>query len=114
MRSIRSITSITCGRAPSAANRPAHSGTPNCYASFIEDRAGTTLAHEFKLIDNIMWSNDYPHNEGTWPHSQQAIERELQRFDEAERAKILGYNAARVFGFDPDYLLKRRRSVALQ
>ena len=65
------------------------------------------------MIDNIMWSNDYPHNEGAWPHSQQAIERQFHRFDESERAKILGYNAARLFGFDPEALLRRRGLAAV-
>ena len=46
-----------------------------------------------------MWANDYPHHEGTWPHSAQAIERTMGNLDDLERAKILGLNAARVFGF---------------
>ena len=27
--------------------------------------------------DNFMWANDYPHHEGTWPHSAEAIERTM-------------------------------------
>jgi predicted TIM-barrel fold metal-dependent hydrolase len=46
-----------------------------------------------------MWSNDYPHHEGSWPHSAEAIERQLGRLSEEARAKVLGLNAARVFGF---------------
>ena len=47
-----------------------------------------------------MWANDYPHHEGTWPHSSQAIERTMAGLDETARAKILGLNAAAFFGFD--------------
>ena len=44
-----------------------------------------------------MWANDYPHHEGTWPHSAAAIERTMPDLDDAARAKILGLNAARFF-----------------
>jgi len=46
-------------------------------ASFQEDVAGLRLAEQFNLVDNFMWANDYPHAEGSWPHSAEAIEREM-------------------------------------
>ena len=46
-----------------------------------------------------MWGNDYPHHEGTWPHSAQAIERTMGGLGDAARARVLGLNAARFFGF---------------
>jgi predicted TIM-barrel fold metal-dependent hydrolase len=52
------------------------------------------------LADNFMWGNDYPHHEGTWPHSAEAIERTMGGLSDGARAKILGLNAARLFGFD--------------
>ena len=69
------------------------------FATFQEDKPGLDLAREHGLVDNFMWANDYPHHEGTWPHSAEAIERTMTNLDDAERAKILGLNAARVFGF---------------
>lgn len=70
------------------------------FASFQEDPAGLDLAREHDLVDCFMWANDYPHHEGTWPHSAAAIERTMARFDETERAKLLGLNAARLFKFE--------------
>ena len=46
-----------------------------------------------------MWANAYPHHEGTWPHSPEAIERQMGKMAEDTRRKVLGENAARVFGF---------------
>jgi predicted TIM-barrel fold metal-dependent hydrolase len=69
------------------------------FSSFQEDRAGLELAVTYGLIDNFMWANDYPHHEGTWPHSAAAIERTMGRLNEEQRAKILGLNAARLFSF---------------
>lgn len=73
----------------------------NCYVSFGEDRAVISLAEEFDIVDNLMWANDYPHHEGTWPRSEQAIYRTLgDKLSEESRAKVLGLNAAKCFGFD--------------
>lgn len=69
-------------------------------STFQEDAAGLRLAEEYRLIDNIMWANDYPHQEGTWPHSAPAIERTMSGLSETARAKVLGLNAARMFRFD--------------
>ena len=78
----------------------------NGFASFQEDKVGLDLAREHNLVDNFLWANDYPHHEGTWPHSPQAIERTMAMLNEQERTKILGLNSARIFGFPiPDKYL---------
>jgi len=83
--------------------RPKLQGLPSDYyrahgfASFQEDPAGLALAEKFNLEGNFMWANDYPHHEGTWPHSAEAIERTMPELNERQRAMILGLNAARLF-----------------
>lgn len=73
----------------------------NCFSTVCEDRSSLMLCEAFGLQDNLMWANDYPHHEGTWPHSAEAIERTFRdHVSEETRAKILGLNAARIFGFD--------------
>lgn len=69
------------------------------FASFQEDRVGLDLAREHGLVDTFLWANDYPHHEGTWPHSAQAIERTMGHLTDAERARILGLNSAEIFKF---------------
>ncbi len=90
--------------------RPKLQGPPSDYfrsngaSSFQEDESGLLLAEQYDLWDNFMWVNDYPHHEGTWPHSAATIERTMQNMNDDQRAKILGLNAKRMFGFDlPDY-----------
>ena len=83
----------------------------NGAATFQEDPAGLDLAVKYNLVDNFMWANDYPHAEGTWPHSAEAIEREMGALNDDQRAQILGLNAARMFKFDSDKLLARRPSA---
>ena len=70
------------------------------FASFQEDPAGLALAEPMRLADNFMWGNDYPHHEGTWPHSAEAIERTMGHLSDTTRARVLGLNAARLFGFE--------------
>ncbi len=69
----------------------------NGFASFQEDAPGLDVAREHGLVNNFMWANDFPHHEGTWPHSSAAIERTMNKLTDGERAKILGLNCARVF-----------------
>jgi predicted TIM-barrel fold metal-dependent hydrolase len=80
-------------------------------ASFQEDPVGLDVGVKYGLVDNYLWANDYPHHEGSWPHSAQAIERQMGNLTEEVRAKILGLNAARIFKFDVDALMKRRATA---
>jgi predicted TIM-barrel fold metal-dependent hydrolase len=86
--------------------RPKLQGLPsdyfrsNGFSTFQEDKSGIDLAREHNLVNNFMWANDYPHHEGSWPHSAAAIERGMINLNDQERAKILGLNAAKVFGFE--------------
>jgi predicted TIM-barrel fold metal-dependent hydrolase len=73
----------------------------NCFATFQDDPAGLKLADAYDLADNFLWANDYPHHEGSWPYSAEAIERNMGGLAEESRAKILGLNAARLFDLDP-------------
>ena len=81
--------------------------------AFQEDRTGLALALQFNLVDNFLWSNDYPHHEGSWPHSAEAIERQMGGFSDDQRAKILGLNAVRMFNFDAARLLKYRERATV-
>ena len=69
-------------------------------ASIGEDRSALLMMEPYKLQDNLMWANDFPHHEGSWPYSAPAIERLFGDMSETNRAKLLGLNAARFFGFD--------------
>ena len=84
------------------------------FASFQEDQAGLLLARECGLVDNFLWANDFPHHEGSWPYSAQAVERTMGHLDDGERAKILGLNAARIFKFDvPERFLNHDDAAAV-
>ena len=68
----------------------------HCFATFQEDHVGLEAAEHYDLVDNLMWANDYPHHEGSWPHSAASIERQMDGLSDDSRAKILGLNAKRV------------------
>lgn len=76
------------------------------FASFQDDEVGLELARAHDLVGNFLWANDYPHHEGSWPHSAEAIERTMSGLTDEERARILGLNAAELFKFPiPDEFL---------
>ena len=55
-------------------------------------------------VDKICWGSDYPHYEGTYPHSRKAIRHTFNDIPEADVRAMLGENAARLYGFDMDAL----------
>ncbi len=71
----------------------------NVAATFIDDEAGLRT---WDLIgaDNIMWSNDYPHTDSSWPNSREVIARETAHLPDDVKAKVLAGNAAALYGFD--------------
>jgi len=50
--------------------------------------------------DNSMWSNDYPHQNSTWPNSKRYIERNLGHLPADVKRKLLHTTAAKLFDID--------------
>jgi predicted TIM-barrel fold metal-dependent hydrolase len=67
---------------------------------FISDRAGVEDRHRIG-IDNITWECDYPHSDSTWPHSPEAMAKQVEGVPEDDVAKITHENAMRIYQFDP-------------
>ncbi len=86
---------------PKLAHLPSDYFRMHGYASFQEDPVGLELIEDHGLTENMMWANDYPHHEGSWPHSAAAIERQMGHLADATRSNVLGLNAARLFDLDP-------------
>jgi predicted TIM-barrel fold metal-dependent hydrolase len=55
-------------------------------------------------VDRIMWGNDYPHVEATFPYTREALRFALHDVEPAEVAAMLGGNAAEVYPFDMEQL----------
>lgn len=51
-------------------------------------------------VERIMWGQDYPHPEGTFPHSREALRHTMSGLDADEIHAMVTGNACRVFGFD--------------
>jgi predicted TIM-barrel fold metal-dependent hydrolase len=69
----------------------------NMSATFITDRNGIENRHGVG-VDNMMWSSDYPHHGNDWPYSRMTIDSMMSHIDRDERRRIVGANAARIFG----------------
>ena len=55
-------------------------------------------------LDKFMWGSDYPHDEGTYPYTREALRQVFSDWPEEDLRKILGENAAELYDFDLDAL----------
>jgi predicted TIM-barrel fold metal-dependent hydrolase len=55
-------------------------------------------------VENIMWGNDFPHPEGTWPYTRRFLRDRFWDIPVDETAQILGLNQAAFYGFDLEAL----------
>ncbi|HSV82460.1 MAG TPA: amidohydrolase family protein [Ramlibacter sp.] len=80
---------------PKLSHKPSDYFRMHGHASFQEDPIGIET-RKWMGVDAVMWGNDYPHLEGTWPHSKEVIDS-FAGVTRQEKAKIIGLNAARLF-----------------
>ena len=69
------------------------------HATFMWDPVAINNRH-ITGIETIMWGNDYPHPEGTWPSSQEVAAKQFADVPDDELRAIVGGTASAVFGFD--------------
>jgi predicted TIM-barrel fold metal-dependent hydrolase len=76
----------------------------NCYVGVSQPGPADAAALYDIGLDKFMWGSDYPHDEGTVPYTREHLRQIFHKHTEAELRKVLGENAAAVYGFDMDKL----------
>lgn len=71
----------------------------NIYVTFQDDWTA------FKQADNmnwrrLMWANDFPHSDSTWPWSQEMLAEHAAGLTDEQRRAILGGNVAELYNID--------------
>jgi predicted TIM-barrel fold metal-dependent hydrolase len=51
-------------------------------------------------IKRLMWANDFPHSDSTWPHSQSLLAKHAAHLTQDERDLILHDNVAELYGLE--------------
>ena len=76
----------------------------NCWMGVSQPRQADIEARHQIGIDRFMWGSDYPHDEGTHPYTREHLRSRFHDVPQAEVTKMLGANAAALYGFDLDAL----------
>jgi len=76
----------------------------NCYLGSSPLRLSECEMRYQIGVDRIMWGNDFPHIEGTYPYTIEAMRYVFAGVPEPEIRLMLGGTAAKVYGFDLDRL----------
>ncbi|MFD3662980.1 amidohydrolase family protein [Streptomyces sp. NPDC058659] len=73
------------------------------HATFTDDEVGIAT---MPLLGsgNFLWGSDYPHYEGSWPHSQELLARSFRNTPDDDRDQVVSRNCARLYGFDLETL----------
>jgi predicted TIM-barrel fold metal-dependent hydrolase len=86
-------------RRPKIAELPSHYVRRQVKCTFMHD-AAAIRQRDFTGLDCLMWGNDYPHIEGTFPYSQKAVDEQFAGVPEDEIIQIVHDNAAGLYRLD--------------
>ncbi len=84
---------------PNLDRMPSEYFKTNGFITFGDDPIGLNNL-DYTGVDGLMWGSDYPHDEGTFPHSREVIERTFSGISQEDKEKIVGRNAARLYGIN--------------
>ncbi|HEX7927646.1 MAG TPA: amidohydrolase family protein [bacterium] len=73
------------------------------WCTFSDDPMGLET-RQWIGSDRLLFGNDYPHHEGSWPHTQEVVARTMASLSDDERRMVLGGNAAKLYGFELEKL----------
>jgi predicted TIM-barrel fold metal-dependent hydrolase len=75
----------------------------NIYTTFQDDWTAFRFADSMNW-KRLMWANDFPHSDSTWPWSQEMLAEHTKDLSEEQRRAILSENAAELYKVDLDEL----------
>jgi predicted TIM-barrel fold metal-dependent hydrolase len=71
----------------------------NIYVTFQDDWTAFKQANEMNWR-RLMWANDFPHSDSTWPWSQAMLAEHAAGLTDEQRTAILGGNVAELYQID--------------
>lgn len=66
------------------------------YLTFQDDYSAFQVK-DLLNMSRIMWANDFPHSDSTWPNSQQVIAEHMAGLSETEKEMVLHDNVAQLY-----------------
>jgi len=73
----------------------------NCYVGVSQPRPADMAAAVGPVgLDRVMWGNDYPHEEGTYPFTREHLRQVAGNLEPKQLQQFLAGTAASVYGFD--------------
>lgn len=83
---------------PTLERRPSEYVEDHVKVTFQDDWSAFRMAEAGLLKpEQLMWANDYPHSDSTWPYSQGMLAEQTSALSDDARAKILGGNAVDLY-----------------
>jgi predicted TIM-barrel fold metal-dependent hydrolase len=76
----------------------------SCWMGVSQPGPADAAARDRIGLDRFMWGSDYPHDEGTYPHTREHLRSRFHDMAPADLHRILAVNAAELYGFDLDAL----------
>jgi predicted TIM-barrel fold metal-dependent hydrolase len=73
------------------------------YFTFQDDFIAFQLK-DYVNLERMMWANDFPHSDSTWPLSQDLLNKHLTHMTETEKNRILHDNVAELYRLDTSAL----------
>ncbi len=75
----------------------------NVYVTFQDDWTAFKFAGDMNW-KHLMWANDFPHSDSTWPWSQELLAQQTEQLSPEQTRAILSENAAQLYGIDTSRL----------
>ena len=94
------IGEIDTSRDPALRELPSFYAKRNCWYGASFPSPQDIRGRDVVGVDKILWGNDYPHYEGCFPYSRENMRFAFADVEEGEVRKMLGENAAALYGFD--------------
>jgi predicted TIM-barrel fold metal-dependent hydrolase len=67
------------------------------YTTFQDDWVAFRMT-DMVNVERLMWANDFPHSDSTWPWSQEMLAEHTAELSDRDRDRILHDNVAELYG----------------
>jgi len=91
-------------KAPTLTRLPSDFFFENVYMTFQDDWTALRMIDQLN-VERLLWANDFPHSDSTWPLSQELVTRHMAHLNEHDCRRILRDNCVELFGMDaPEHI----------